>query len=111
MPPCSARAVAEGARWTSERWSPTSRPTRRGSAESSTAWSCAHPGRDRRTVEKFLDLLGKERCHQLRLVSCDLASWITVPISERCPNANICYDPSHLVALASYALDEIRREV
>jgi transposase len=37
----------------------------------------AHPGRDRQTTEKFLDLLGKERCSQIKLVSCDDADWIT----------------------------------
>ena len=61
----------------------------------------AGPGRDRRTVEKFLDLLGKERCHQVKLVSCDMASWITGPVGERCPNASVCYDPFHLVKLAT----------
>jgi len=71
----------------------------------------AAPGRDRATVEKFLDLLGKQRCQQIKLVSCDMASWITGPIGERCPNASVCYDPFHLVALATDALDEIRREV
>jgi transposase len=71
----------------------------------------AGPGRDRKTVEKFLNLLGKERCHQIKLVSCDMASWITGPVRERCPNAGICYDPFHLVKLASDALDEIRRGV
>ena len=44
----------------------------------------AGPGRDRKTVEKFLDLLGKERCHQIKLISCDMASWITGPVGERC---------------------------
>jgi transposase len=71
----------------------------------------AGPGRDRKTVEKFLDLLGKERCHQIKLVSCDMASWITGPLSERCPDASVCYDPFHLVKLSTDALDEIRREV
>jgi transposase len=71
----------------------------------------AHPGRDRATVEKFLDLLGKERCEQLELISCDMAEWITAPVAERCPNANVCYDPWHVVKLATDALDEIRREV
>jgi transposase len=71
----------------------------------------AGPGRDRKTVEKFLDLLGKERCHQIKLVSCDMASWITGPLSERCPNASVCYDPFHLIKLSTDALDEIRREV
>jgi transposase len=71
----------------------------------------AGPGRDKATVEKFLDLLGKERCHQLKLVSCDMASWITGPVGERCPNASVCYDPFHLIKLSTDALDEIRREV
>lgn len=68
-------------------------------------------GRERKTVERFLDLLGAERCKQLRLVSCDMAEWITRPVSERCPNATVCYDPFHLVKLATDALDDIRREV
>jgi len=71
----------------------------------------AAPGRDRKTVEKFLDLLGEERCQQIQLVSCDDADWITLPIAERCPNAVICLDPWHIVKAATDALDEIRREV
>ena len=73
--------------------------------------SGAAPGRDRKTVEKFLDLLGAERCEQIELVSCDDAEWITRPVAERCPNAVICLDPFHIVKAATDALDEIRREV
>jgi transposase len=72
-------------------------------------WAAA--GRDKQTVTRFLDLVGQERCQQLKLVPCDMASWITGPIAERCPNATVCYDPFHLVKLATDALDEIRREV
>jgi transposase len=72
-------------------------------------WAAA--GRDQATVRKFLDLLGQERCQQLKLVSCDMAGWITGPIAERCPNATVCYDPFHLIKLATDALDDIRREV
>jgi transposase len=72
-------------------------------------WAAA--GRDRKTTEKFLDLLGEERCKQLKLVSCDMAEWITRPVAERCPNASVCYDPFHLVKLSTDALDDIRREV
>jgi transposase len=49
----------------------------------------AAPGRDRKTVERFLDQLGEERCDQLELVSCDMADWITRPVAERCPNAEV----------------------
>jgi transposase len=51
----------------------------------------AHPGRVCKTVEKFLDLLGHERCNQITLVSCDDAEWITRPVSERCETAVICW--------------------
>jgi transposase len=71
----------------------------------------AAPGRERKTVETFLDLLGTERCQRIELVSCDMASWVTGPIAERCPNAEICLDAFHVVKLATDALDEIRREV
>jgi transposase len=69
------------------------------------------PGRDRETVLRFLDELGEERCKQLTLVSCDMASWISGPVAERCPQAAVCLDPFHVVALATTALDEIRRDV
>ena len=72
-------------------------------------WAAA--GRDRKTVEAFLDALGEERCKQLELVSADMAAWVAGPISERCPNAELCLDPFHIVQLATDALDEIRREV
>jgi transposase len=54
-------------------------------------WAAA--SRDKQTVTGFLDRLGEARCQQVKLVSCDMASWITGPIAERCPNATVCYDP------------------
>jgi transposase len=72
-------------------------------------WAAA--GRDRKTVEAFLDALGHERCHQIELVSADMAAWVAGPIAERCPRAELCLDPFHVVTLATDALDEIRREV
>jgi transposase len=72
-------------------------------------WAAA--GRDSATVERFLDQLGEERCKQVELVSCDMAAWIAGPVAERLPNAERCVDPFHVVALATDALDEIRREV
>ena len=71
----------------------------------------AAPGQDRKTMERFLDELGEERCAQLELISCDMASWITLPVTERCPDAEICLDPFHVVKLATDALDTVRREV
>ncbi|MEO8689818.1 MAG: ISL3 family transposase, partial [Solirubrobacteraceae bacterium] len=72
-------------------------------------WAAA--GRDRATVERFLDALGEERCQQIELVSCDMAAWIAGPIADRLPGAERCVDPFHVVQLATDALDEVRREV
>ena len=72
-------------------------------------WAAA--GRDRKTVDAFLDALGEERCKEIQLVSADMAAWVAGPISERCPQAELCLDPFHVVMLATDALDEIRREV
>jgi transposase len=72
-------------------------------------WAAA--GRDRATVLKFFDALGKERCKQIELVSADMAGPIAGPIAERCPDAERCVDPFHVIQLATDALDEVRREV
>jgi len=45
------------------------------------------------------------------LVSADMASWISGPITERVPDAIRCVDPFHVVMLATEALDDVRREV
>jgi len=71
----------------------------------------AASGRDRKTVLAFFDALGEERCKQIELVSADMAGWIAGPIVERCPDAVRCVDPFHVIALATDALDEVRREV
>ena len=72
-------------------------------------WAAA--GRDRKTIEAFLDQLGESRCKQVELVSCDMASWIAAPVAERLPDAVRCVDPFHVVQLATDALDIVRREV
>ena len=72
-------------------------------------WAAA--GRDRKTVLAFFDALGEERCKQIELVSCDMASWIAGPVAERCPGAVRCVHPFHVIQLATDALDAVRREV
>src|SRR5665811_647354 len=71
----------------------------------------AAPGRDKATVEAFFDALGEKRAKQLKLVSCDMASWIEAVLEKRCPKAKRCVDPFHVVQLATEALDRVRREV
>jgi transposase len=71
----------------------------------------AAPGRDKATVEAFFDALGAKRARRLKLVSCDMAGWIEAVLADRCPKAKRCVDPFHVVALATEALDKVRREV
>jgi transposase len=71
----------------------------------------AREGRDKKTVLAFFDELGSERATRIRLVSSDLGEWITRAVIERCPRATLCLDPYHVVALATQALDDVRREV
>jgi transposase len=58
----------------------------------------AAPGRDRKTVEAFLDELGEERCKLVELVSCDMAWWIAAPLAERLPAAMRSHAPAHYAA-------------
>lgn len=71
----------------------------------------AHPGRDQKTLEKFFDRLGADRCAEITLVSADAAERIANVAAARCKNAELCLDPFHIVAWATKALDEVRREV
>ncbi len=68
-------------------------------------------GRDRETLGALFDLLGEQRCQQVRLVSADAAPWIKEVVAQRCRNATLCIDSFHVVAWATKALDEVRREV
>lgn len=72
-------------------------------------WACE--GRDKKTVARFFAELGEERKARLELVSSDMGEWITRVVAKECPQAKLCLDPYHVVALASAALDEVRREV
>jgi transposase len=71
----------------------------------------AAPGRDEATVQKFFDELGEDRTKAIRFVTCDAASWIHNAVKKRCPNAEICLDPFHIVQWATEALDEVRRDL
>jgi transposase len=68
-------------------------------------------GRDKDTLGQFFDLLGDQRCEQVRVVTADGASWIADVVAERLPNATLCIDSFHVVSWATDALDEVRREV
>lgn len=71
----------------------------------------AAPGRDKATLSRFFDALGPDRSARITHVTADQAAWIEQVVAEHCPNAVQCADPYHLVAWATDALDEVRRQV
>jgi transposase len=70
----------------------------------------AAPGRSKTVLETFFDALGDERAAQLTHVSADGADWIRDVVAERAPQAIRCADAFHVVAWATTALDEVRRQ-
>jgi transposase len=70
----------------------------------------AAPGRDKATLNKFFDLLGEDRAQRITQVSADAADWIAEVVAERAPNAVQCADAFHVVAWATDALDQVRRQ-
>jgi transposase len=71
----------------------------------------ATPGRDEAAMSMFFEALGPKRCALLKLVSADAAPWIASVVRRYCPNARLCLDPFHVVAWATDALDQVRRQV
>lgn len=68
-------------------------------------------GRNKKTLAGFFDTLGEQRCNAITLVSADGADWIADVVGLRCPNAELCMDPYHVVAWVQHALDLVRRKV
>jgi len=56
-------------------------------------------GRTKKTLGEFFDALGEERCKCIALVSADGADWIADMVGLRCPNAQLCLDPYHVVSV------------
>ena len=71
----------------------------------------AAEGHDRKTLQKFFDLLGTERANNIKLVSADAAEWIGDCAMANCVNAELCLDPFHIVRWATNALDVVRRDI
>jgi transposase len=69
-------------------------------------WSS--PGRNAQTLQEFFDLLG-ERKQSIRAVSIDMSGGYEKAVRAALPDAQIAFDPFHVVALAGRAVDDVRR--
>ncbi len=70
-------------------------------------------GKDAATLDSFFDELGEERSAEITAMSMDMgpAYEKSAKGEHHAINAVICYDPFHVVQLATTALDKIRREI
>ena len=69
----------------------------------------ADQGKDTAAAERFFDALGERRAHKLTAVSMDMGPAYPKVVTERAPQAVICWDPFHIVALGTRELDVVRR--
>jgi len=69
---------------------------------------CA-PGRNAETLQAFFDRLG-ERAKTIRAVSIDMSGGYEKAIRDSVPQAEVCFDPFHVVRLAQRAVDQVRRD-
>jgi transposase len=69
-------------------------------------WSA--PGRNAQTLQDFFDALD-DRKHSIRAVSIDMNGGYEKAIRAAVPDAAVCFDPFHVVALAGRAVDDVRR--
>ncbi|HUP16939.1 MAG TPA: ISL3 family transposase [Acidimicrobiia bacterium] len=64
-------------------------------------------GRSQATLQGFFDLLGPDRCAQVKAISMDMARFWREPCHRSIPQADICFDPFHVIRFANQALDAV----
>ena len=65
-------------------------------------------GRSAATLQEFFEELGAERV-TIQAVSIDMSGGYEKAVREAIPHARVCFDPFHVVKLASEAVDQVRR--
>jgi transposase len=66
------------------------------------------PGRNEATLQAFFDELGARRA-SIRAVSIDMSGGYENAVRAAIPDAEIAFDPFHVVRLAADCVDEVRR--
>lgn len=68
-------------------------------------------GKDTATMDRFFDELGTQRSQHIEAVSMDMGPAFRKSVTTHAPQAVICFDPFHVVALVTKALEEVRRDI
>jgi transposase len=70
----------------------------------------ATEGRNAASLRAFFDGLTEEQKASIQAVSIDMSAGYEKAICEAVPDAEVCFDPFHVVQLASKAADQVRRD-
>ena len=70
----------------------------------------ASEGKSAKTLKRFFDELGEERCSLLEAVTIDMSQPYIKAVTEATPGARLIFDRFHVQRLAHNALDETRRD-
>jgi transposase len=68
-------------------------------------------GRTRAALSSFFTALGPDRCAQVQAISMDMAPIWRDPCAWFIPQADICFDPFHVVRLGNLALDAVYKNL
>ena len=69
----------------------------------------AAPGRNAAALQAFFDLLTDEQKASIRAVSIDMSAGYENAIRKNVPDAQVCFDPFHVIGLGGRAVDKVRR--
>lgn len=78
-------------------------------ATSKIVWGA--PGKNAATLDGFFQEIGAENTAAIEAVSMDMGPAFAKSVKTNAPDAVICYDPFHVVQLATNALEAFRRSV
>ena len=70
----------------------------------------AAPGRNAQTLQGFFDQLTDEQKASIKAVSIDMSAGYEKAIRESLPDAQVAFDPFHVVKLGGEAVDKVRRD-
>ena len=70
----------------------------------------AAPGRNAQTLQGFFDELTDQQKASITAVSIDMSAGYEKAIRAAVPDAQVCFDPFHVVQLGGKAADQVRRD-
>ena len=66
-------------------------------------------GKSSEVLKSFFELIGREACERIEIVTMDMSAAYRKAVLETLPNATIVFDHFHIAKLANEALNEVRR--